>query len=426
MPPWSNTVSADETRPEPDRARRRGARRRLRARADCPGGRPGGGACEAVRAGCTPGGAEGPVRARRAVRPGERRRRARKRRGRAARPVGHVERGRGRPDRRGSLRRPLRLPPRLSGEPAPARLRVRAVGAADLDGLPSDDLRPGGRRAVSPRTAGTPVLVLLRLQRLQRQARGRLGDDPARLRRAGCRARTGDEAHRGRLQPARGSRARPLGRRQARARRRHPPGRVPGCRLTCELLRLGPLPRPQRSPGGRLRRHRRAVAAAPPRRRRRPDRPGRVPRRVPLARLRGSLGRGAARLLQRADGPEHEDAVDGADHLGRHDLAQHGLRGAGERLRRRERHGLLLWSRGRRLRPPDEGGQRSVAGDPLPVRRRDPAPLARLEDPLGGVHAVPPEAETPVGVVDHVGLAHVPLAAGPLPRNRAPLRASRR
>ena len=48
---------------------------------------------------------------------------------------------------------------------------------------PPDDLRARRDRAGVPGQAGAPVLVLLRLQRLEQQARGRLGDDPARLRR---------------------------------------------------------------------------------------------------------------------------------------------------------------------------------------------------------------------------------------------------
>ena len=50
-------------------------------------------------------------------------------------------------------------------------------------GSPSHDLRPRRRRAGASRRSRAPVLVLLRLQRLQQHARGRLGDDPAQLRR---------------------------------------------------------------------------------------------------------------------------------------------------------------------------------------------------------------------------------------------------
>ena len=62
----------------------------------------------------------------------------------------------------------------------------------------------------------------------------------------------------GRLQPARGRRARRLGRLEARARERHAPGRPSGRRLACELLQRGAVPRRVGVAGRRLRRHPRA------------------------------------------------------------------------------------------------------------------------------------------------------------------------
>ena len=56
------------------------------------------------------------------------------------------------------------------------------------EGSSPDRLRPRRDRSGPSREARASVLVLLRLQRLQQPARGRLGDDPARLRRAGRRA----------------------------------------------------------------------------------------------------------------------------------------------------------------------------------------------------------------------------------------------
>ena len=185
MPPWSNTVGADETRPEPDRARRRGARRRLRARTGGPGGRPGGRACEAVRAGGAPGGADGAVRARRAVRADERRTSCSETtRSRCA------ARGTRRPWSR-SARPPTISPAASSATTSTSRANPLKPGCEyeqwaqriSTGSLPTTYARVVGE-PVSPRAARAPVLVLLRLQRLQRQARGRLGDDPARLRRA--------------------------------------------------------------------------------------------------------------------------------------------------------------------------------------------------------------------------------------------------
>ena len=79
---------------------------------------------------------------------------------------------------------PLRVPPRLPRERARPGLRLRALGAAasPRDTTPTvyahvatEPGHPGQARAA--------VLALLRLQRLEQPARGRLGDDPARLRR---------------------------------------------------------------------------------------------------------------------------------------------------------------------------------------------------------------------------------------------------
>ena len=64
-------------------------------------------------------------------------------------------------------------------------------------------------------------------------------------------------------------------------------------------------------------------------------------RRVPVDHLRGALGRAAEGVLQRADGPEHEDAVDDADRVVR-GLARPELRGSDRRPPRDERHRLLL------------------------------------------------------------------------------------
>ena len=56
-------------------------------------------------------------------------------------------------------------------------------------GTPAHRLRPRRDRPRLSRQARAPVLVLLPVQRLQQHARGRLGDDPARLRRRRRRAR---------------------------------------------------------------------------------------------------------------------------------------------------------------------------------------------------------------------------------------------
>ena len=63
-----------------------------------------------------------------------------------------------------------------------------------------------------------------------------------------------------------------------------------------------------------------------------PDGEGAIPGRVPLARLRRRLGRGAPAVLRRPDRPEHEGAVDGADHLGERVVAGLGVRDPGRYL----------------------------------------------------------------------------------------------
>ena len=128
-------------------------------------------------------------------------------------------------------------------------------------GNEADRLRPRRQRPRLPRQARAPVLVLLPLQRLQQHARGRLGDDPARLRRRPTRREAlTKRAGRGRLQLARGRRARDLGRREARDRRRHAPGRLPGRGLAREQVHGGALSRELRRGGRRLRRHARPAS----------------------------------------------------------------------------------------------------------------------------------------------------------------------
>ena len=109
---------------------------------------------------------------------------ARQQHRRAARAVERERPRQDRPQRGGARGQPLRLPPRLPRRRARSGLRLRALGAARDRGTRDRRLRarrpPGGR----PATDRAAVLVLLRLQRLEQPARGRLGDDPAQLRRA--------------------------------------------------------------------------------------------------------------------------------------------------------------------------------------------------------------------------------------------------
>ena len=78
----------------------------------------------------------------------------------------------------------LRIPPRLPGQCARSGLRLQPLGSAPDGGQRARRVRARRRRGGVLRKARPSVLVLLPLQRLQQHARGRLGDDPARLRRA--------------------------------------------------------------------------------------------------------------------------------------------------------------------------------------------------------------------------------------------------
>ena len=171
-------------------------------------------------------------------------------------PLEHDRPGKDRPKRAGPGQ-PLRVPPRLSGQRARARAATTSTGPGDLagDGKPTvyghvaTDAAPSG-------DARPPVLVLLRLQRLQQPHEGDW--EMVQLDFDATDAARGVEqgADRDRLQLARGRRAGGLGRREARARRRDAPGRLPGRGQSCEQVR--------RRPRRRQFRGRRAWAATTP------------------------------------------------------------------------------------------------------------------------------------------------------------------
>ena len=137
-----------------------------------------------------------------------------------------------------------RVPPRLPGRRAPPGLRLPALGAAHHRGPRADGVRARRHRSRPSREARAPVLVLLRLQRLEQPARGRLGDDPARLRRVHApRRRSSGRRSRSATASTRARSGRRWGDDEARARRRHASRRAPGRRFARELLRRGALPR---------------------------------------------------------------------------------------------------------------------------------------------------------------------------------------
>ena len=397
-----------------------------------------------VRAG-GPAGAPGRrVRSGRAL-PAERRRDGPRRPERgAARALGGGRARQGRTHGRGPRRRAHRLPPRLPGQPARGGLRLRGVGRRG--GHRAHDVRARGHRGGPGRPAGAPVLVLLPVQRLHQQARGRLGDDPARLRRH----RRGGGARRdtagGRVQPARGPRGRRVGRPEAAGRRRHPSRRARGRRLARQLLRLRALPRYVGGAGFRLRRHPHPERRRAAGRQCHPRRPGGGARGLPLDRLPGAVGAARGVVLQRADGPEHQGQLDAPDLVPGGQRPRRQLRRAGRRARRHLRHRLLLLRglqrvRGRpqarrqpRAPAPDPGRDRAPGGLPGPSHDLEPGRTA-AHRPAAGHRAGDPRRQTHVRVTmaavrrdrlpHHPRLGRRRLPAGPDPersRGRGRLR----
>ena len=209
-----------------------------------------------------------------------------------------------------------------------------------------------------------------------------------------------------------------MGGREARGRRRHAPGRLPGGRLARELLLGRALPRSLGRAGRRLRRHDRpargaaAGGALDPRASRKP-RGG-----IPLDRLRGPLGRAPAGLLQRPDRAEPEGAVDRADDLGR-GLARRELRGAGRRLFRDGCDRLLLRRRRGRieLRAPRRRQRSARRLRPRPPRRAGRLPADA--DHLAAVDAAARRPPPFLGADLHGVVASLHQAAVALPRHRA-------
>ena len=153
-------------------------------------GRGRAGARQALRARRAARRAGARVRHRRVVRADRRQRALRRADGRAARAVGPGRPGEDRPRRRPTSPRPATST--TSTSPATRSIRAAttsAGGAASRRARRRPSTRTSPRTPADPGQARAPVLVLLRLQRLEQHARGRLGDDPARLRRGARRPR---------------------------------------------------------------------------------------------------------------------------------------------------------------------------------------------------------------------------------------------
>ena len=136
------------------------------------------------------------------------------------------------------------------GDPLDPGCDYAHLGEATHGGKRAGRLRPRRHGARATREGLAPVLVLLPVQRLQQHARGRLGDDPARLRRERRRRGARPRSRRGRLQRPRGRDALDVGGRQARGRRRDAAGRLsrpPARTRTSTQRRSGSGARPRRA-----------------------------------------------------------------------------------------------------------------------------------------------------------------------------------
>ena len=187
--------------------------------------------------------------------------------------------------------------------------RLEREGAAD-------GVRARRDRRGASREARAAVLVLLRLQRLQQPARGRLGDDPAQLRRGDARAGAdaaarrrsatastrAPSAHAGTTPSSRRSTAR------TRSCTRRPVRTRTSIRQALFLGRSAAQGVGCDDTEGPYEQLRPTVAVVP-------SATAAYLAEYPVARLPGPLGRAAAGVLQRPHRPEHEVPVDGADHL---------------------------------------------------------------------------------------------------------------
>ena len=308
------------------------------------------------------------------------------------------------PTAEGPRPRALGLPPRLPRQRAPARLRLPPLAAAPRSRARPHGLRAHRERPRAPGQARAPVLVLLRLQRLEQPARGRLGDDPDRLRRVdGRRRRSTSRRSRSGTASTKG--------------RSGPPGTI---RSSSASARTRSSIRP--TARTRTSTERRCISAAPPRRGSaattragRPSTCGRavvtIPSdkaaahaRVSVDRVRGPLGRAPSGVLQRARRAEPQGAVDASDHLGGglaqpelHRARQHALRAGSDRLLLRCGRARLavaraargeparLQPRARRPRPP--GHLPALADDVAAHRSAPPRPPARLGADAGRLGA---------------------------------------
>ena len=226
-----------------------------------------------------------------------------------------------RPDRSRAVGRPARVQPRLPRQRAVPRVHVRRLGPPDRRDVTADGVRPRRHPARLPRQARAAVLVLLRLQRLEQQARGRLGEHPAPVQRIDRRAGLSTTPYEVGYSQHESSERAKWGSAKLQIVDGTHPVVYPSLGLARELLLRQPLPRPKRGPGRRLRRHHRPVP---------PDRTdvAVVPQassaylvKFPWLGFQGRWGERQRSILQRADRPQRQGQLDRADQHRRQHLA---------------------------------------------------------------------------------------------------------
>ena len=217
----------------------------------------------------------------------------------------------GGPDRRRPVPPSRGHVPRLPGLAARPGVQLRAVGRPDQRRASRRPPTRTSSAARQAREAGAPVLALLRVQRLEQQARVRLGDDPADVRRVVRVGRAEAGADRGRVLAARGGRERRVGRAPSSQKQGvRPivfPGRGSHANYFKQSIWLGhsaqegfgcdntTAPVEHGADAGRADARRAAHVRG---------------RSVRLAHLRRPLGPGGERSEHRPDRPEHQGAVD--------------------------------------------------------------------------------------------------------------------
>ena len=259
-------------------------------------------------------------------------------------PVERLRPREDRPDARGP-RRPLRVPPRLPGERARARLRLRAVGP------PADARAPTRASTRTWRRTGAPGKLALQywffyaFNDFNNTHEGDWemiqlvfdADDAADA--------LDERAGRGRLQLARGRREGGVGRRQARDRRRHPSRRLSRRRLARQQVhrrRSTSAARPRRGSAATTRAAR--TASSRPTSSTIPSDPAAAAEAFPWITFEGRWGELQKAFFNGPTGPNMKTQWTDADRVVG-GLARPQLRGPDRRRARDGRHRLLLLRR---------------------------------------------------------------------------------